>query len=68
MDLSMKCPRRVPVDTRVLTPHLGVLGNTGPTAYAGLLRLAEVKPGDVWRCTRRRDLGTDQVGSGLEAW
>src|SRR5882757_1061140 len=30
-----------------LSTHLGVLGNTGLTAYAGLLRLADVKPGDV---------------------
>jgi len=30
-----------------LSAHLGVLGNTGLTAYAGLLRLAAVTPGDV---------------------
>ena len=30
-----------------LSAHLGVLGNTGLTAYAGLLRLAGVKPGEV---------------------
>src|SRR5882757_6794167 len=35
-------PRAAP-----LSAHLGVLGNTGLTAYAGLLRLAGVKPGEV---------------------
>lgn len=34
-------------DAAPLTAHLGVLGMPGMTAYVGLLRIAEFKPGDV---------------------
>ncbi|WP_043840582.1 NADP-dependent oxidoreductase [Amycolatopsis taiwanensis] len=34
-------------DAAPLTTYLGVLGMPGLTAYAGLLRIAEFKPGDV---------------------
>jgi NADPH-dependent curcumin reductase CurA len=37
----------VDADAAPLSVYLGALGTTGLTAYAGLTRVAEVKPGDV---------------------
>ncbi|MFF5991275.1 NADP-dependent oxidoreductase [Prauserella flavalba] len=45
----VKAAEAEPVDVRGFDPalHLGVLGQTGLTAYAGLLRIASLKPGET---------------------
>ena len=45
--LDATAGRKVDPDVAPDSAYLGILGMTGLTAYAGLTRIAEIKPGDV---------------------